>query len=335
MIPAGAGYHRRVTTRPRPPVPPAVLDAARSRSVAREARDWPTADRLRGEIEAAGWQVVDTGTEFSLVPAHPADVEVSGALRYGRSEHVASRLADPPAAPASVAVVASRPVEETIRAVESLLRYAPVGTTAAIVADGLGNVEVDALEAFAASHPGLEVLVTSTPLGHGAATNMAIRRASGPVVLLLDPSVEATGDAVTPLVRALDDPAIAVAGPFGLVSGDLRHYEEATAGDVAAVQGYLLAFRREDAVARGPLDEHFRFYRNLDIWWSLVLRDAGDEAPPRRAIAVGELPLVRHEHRGWTSVAPRERDRLSKRNFYRIIDRFGHRRDLAVPRPTP
>jgi hypothetical protein len=42
------------------------------------------------------------------------------------------------------------------------------------------------------------------------------------------------------------------------------------------------------------------------------------------------LPATRHEHRGWTSVADDERARLSKRNFYRIIDRFGPRRDLAT-----
>ena len=39
-----------------------------------------------------------------------------------------------------------------------------------------------------------------------------------------------------------------------------------------------MAFRRLDAAARGPVDEAFRFYRNLDIWWSLVLRDAGGRA---------------------------------------------------------
>ena len=81
---------------------------------------------------------------------------------------------------------------------------------------------------------------------------------------------------------------------------------------------------------RGPLDERFRFYRNLDIWWSLVLRDEGESAPPRRAVRTQPLPLVRHEHRGFASLPPAERDRLSKRNFYRIIDRFGSRRDLLV-----
>ena len=61
-----------------------------------------------------------------------------------------------------------------------------------------------------------------------------------------------------------------------------------------------MAFRRADFAERGPLDERFRFYRNLDIWWSLVLRDQGDDDPPRRAVTLGDLPLRRHQHRGYT-----------------------------------
>jgi hypothetical protein len=121
-----------------------------------------------------------------------------------------------------------------------------------------------------------------------------------------------------------------VVGGWGIVSKDLRNFEEALAGDVDAIEGYCLAFRRPDYARRGPLDERFRFYRNLDIWWSLVLRDEGEGQPPRRAVALEGLPLVRHEHRGYTSLPDAERDRLSKRNFYRIIDRFGARRDLLV-----
>jgi hypothetical protein len=148
----------------------------------------------------------------------------------------------------------------------------------------------------------------------------------------MDASVEPTGDLVSPLVGALKDPTIAVAGGFGISSTDLRRFEAAPPGDVTAVEAYVLAFRRDDAAARGPIDERFGFYRNLDIWWSLVLRDEGEGRPPRRAVAV-DLPALRHEHRGWTSVPDTERDRLSKRNFYRIIDRFGARRDLAAQTP--
>jgi cysteinyl-tRNA synthetase len=152
----------------------------------------------------------------------------------------------------------------------------------------------------------------------------------------MDTSVEPTGDVVTPLVRALDDPSLAVVGGWGITSGDLRKFEDAPAGEVDAIESYLQAFRRADYAARGPLDERFRFYRNLDIWWSLVLRDEGEGSVPRRAVRIDGLPAVRHEHRGYVSLPDDERDRQSKRNFYRIIDRFGSRRDLLISeRATP
>ena len=46
---------------------------------------------------------------------------------------------------------------------------------------------------------------------------------------------------------------------------------------------------------------------------------------------VPELPLTRGEPRAWTETPAAERDRLSKRNFYRILDRFRSRMDLAAP----
>ncbi len=128
-----------------------------------------------------------------------------------------------------------------------------------------------------------------------------------------------------------------MAGPFGLRSTDLRQFEavrpvppgQIDRSDVAAIQGYLMAFRREDAAARGPLDEAFRYYRNLDIWWSLVLRDQGDAATPRRAVVVPDLPLVAVIHGPGRRSGDADRDRLSKRNFYRFLDQFRTRRDLA------
>ena len=205
----------------------------------------------------------------------------------------------------------------------------------------------------------VEVVRTSARLGYAAALNCGIRRSAAPVVIVFDTSVEPRDDLVSALVGALDDSEIAVAGPFGLVSNDLRSYEEPPAGtvDVVAIEGYAQAFRRADYVARGPLDEHFAFYRNLDIWWSLVLRDpfaaddeedddAADDADdaavadfvvdlasmprPRRAVRVEGPDVVRHEHRGWTSVSEADRDRLSKRNFYRVLKSYATRRDLLL-----
>jgi len=306
-------------------IPDEVLSAAHERSAARAARDWPEADRLRGEIEAAGWKIVDRGTDFALEPAHPPTLQDAGVVRYGASRDVPSRLDEPATGVATVALVATDWSADVDRALAGLRSHAPEGTKVVVVADA-PSADQDA--GLAELDDGIDVVRTSDRLGTGAAWNIAIRRATGPAIVILDTSIEPTGDVVGPLVAALEDPSVGVAGQFGISSTDLRHFEEAGLGDVTAIEGYAIAFRRSDAAARGPIDERFRFYRNLDIWWSLVLRDEGEGRPPRRAVAV-PIPAIRHEHRGWTSLPEAERDRLSKRNFYRIIDRFGARRDLA------
>jgi Glycosyl transferase family 2 len=315
-------------------IPDDVLSAAHARAAARAARDWPEADRLRGEIEAAGWKIVDRGTDFALSPAAPADVPEEGRTRYGASINVPSRLDEIPIGVATVVLVATDWPEDLSRALSGQAEHAPEGTSIVVVADAPTDEQANALDVLEAGggSGGLtnEVVWTSERLGQGAAINAGVRRAGGPVVILLDTSIEPTGDYVTPLAETLDDPTVAVAGGWGIVSDDLRRFEEAPPGEVDAIEAYTLAFRRSDFVERGPLDERFRFYRNLDIWWSLVLRDEGEGSQPRRAVALADLPLAKHEHRGYTSLPPDERDRQSKRNFYRIIDRFGSRHDLLI-----
>jgi cysteinyl-tRNA synthetase len=48
--------------------PPEVVSLAERRAAARSERDFDGADRLRGEIEAAGWEVRDVTDGFTLVP---------------------------------------------------------------------------------------------------------------------------------------------------------------------------------------------------------------------------------------------------------------------------
>ena len=321
-------------------IPEAVLTAAHERARARAARDWDLADRLRGEIEAAGWTIVDRGTDFALSPAAPPDVDEGARVRYGASRNVPARFDEPATGLATVVLIATDWPADLERALAGLRAHAPAGTSVVVVADGPSDDQASALESIEATSgegtaPPFEVVWTSERLGQGAAVNIGLRRVGAPVAILLDTSLEPTGDFVTPLVRALDDEEVAVVGGWGITSTDLRTFEDAPAGDVDAIEGYVQAFRRSDAAALGPLDERFRFYRNLDIWWSLVLRDGGEDADdPRRAVSLEGLPLERHEHRGWTSLPDEERDRQSKRNFYRIIDRFGSRRDLLVANRT-
>lgn len=316
-------------------IPEAILSAAHARAAARAAGDWTEADRLREQIEAAGWKIVDRGTDFALTPAAPPDIADEGGTRYGATASVPSRLDDPEAGMATVVLIATDWPADVQRALAGLRAHAPSGTSVVVVADGPSDEQAAALAGLEGAGDDdealpIELVWTSERLGHGAATNIGIRRATAPIVILLDTSLEPIGDIVSPLVAVLQDPTVAVVGGWGITSSDLRHFDDAPAGDVDAIEGYCQAFRRADYSARGPLDERFRFYRNLDIWWSLVLRDEGEEGAPRRAVRIDGLPIARHEHRGWASLPEAERDRQSKRNFYRIIDRFGWRRDLLL-----
>ena len=72
--------------------------------------------------------------------------------------------------------------------------------------------------------------------------------------------------------------------------------------------------------------ESFRFYRNLDLEYSFYFREKG-----YRIVALGStLPLERHEHRVWTSLAEDEREKLSRDNFKRFLKKWGNRHELLL-----
>ena len=318
-------------------IPDEVLTAAHDRAKARDAHEWPEADRLREEIEAAGWKIVDRGTDFALSPATPPDIAEGERIRYGSSQSVPSRFDEPSTGVATVVLLATDRPEDLERLLTGLRAGSPVGTSVVIVADAPSPEQAGVLAAMEALESReapaalpIEIIWTSERLGHAAAMNIGLRRATAPVVILLDTDLEPTGDIVTPLARALGDATVAIAGGWGTTSTDLRRFEDAPAGDVDAIEGCPQAFRRSDAAQRGPLDERFRSDHNLDVWWSLVLRDSGEERAHRRAVRLDGLPVVRHDRWGSTSVSDADRDRQSKRSFYRIIDRFGWRRDLLI-----
>jgi hypothetical protein len=319
--------------------PPEIVSLADARAAARRARDWTTADALRARIEAAGWRVVDTGTLYDLERAAPPDVVEGAIVRYGSSASVPSRLETPASGIATVVMVATEWPEDVQRAIGAFRSHSPAGTQLVVVANDPSEDQAAALLGLAADD-GVEVVWMAGRVGHGTALNAGIRRAAAPIVILVDTSIEPQGDLVGAVADALADDSVAVAGPFGIVSDDLRHFGDPAEGvvEVDAIEGYALGFRRTDFVARGPLDEHFAFYRNLDIWWSLVLRDQAEDAPadarPRRAVRILDLPVARHAHRGWTSLPEEERDRLSRRNYYRVLKRFATRRDLLVAAGT-
>jgi cysteinyl-tRNA synthetase len=195
----------------------------------------------------------------------------------------------------------------------------------AVVVDNSGDPRIAGWLASRAAER-LRAVSLDPPLGFAAAVNAGIEASAGEVVVLLDPGVEMTGDAVSPLLGALSDPTVVVTGPFGLRGqGTLKEFTESGGPEVDAIEGYCMAFRKADALAAGGFDPRFRFYRIADVEFSFRLRDRGG-----RAVVVPGLPVERHEHRLWESTEPAERERLSKRNMYRFLDRWRDREDLLT-----
>ena len=273
----------------------------------RRERAFAEADAIRQRLREGGWEVVDsaTGSELQAIKAAPQTV---------------------PSTPRAVTLLTvvhgwQADAERWLLSVFTHTR----SDFEAVVVDNSGDPRIAGwLKNRAAER--LRVIALDQPLGFAAAVNAGIDAAAGEVIVLFDPSVELKGDIVSPLLEVLADPAVVVAGPFGLrAKRTMKEFEESAGPEVDAIEGYCMAFRREDIKAVDGFDPRFRFYRMADVELSFRLRARGG-----RAVVVAGLPLERYEHRLWESTEPVERERLSKRNTYRFLDRWRDREDLLV-----
>jgi hypothetical protein len=296
-------------------VPDEVRALADERDERRRAKDFAAADALRDRIARLGFSVIDGPDGPSLEP-----LAVIEPHRIDAHE-VESLLDEPAPADASVHWVVEGWPEDVARALTGFRANEGGRDVRYVVAD---LTETDPSTYGA----GVEVIALETGTGWGAALNAALRRSRGRSVLVMDGSVEPTGDVFAPLEAALEDPSVGVCGPFGISTEDLREFHESDGPEVDAIEGYLMAFRRDVIRDVGLFDEKFRWYRTADIECSFRIKDAG-----LRALRV-DAPVVKHEHRMYHTTPEAERDRLSKRNYYRFLERFRDRYDLLVRRPT-
>jgi Glycosyl transferase family 2 len=302
------------------PPPADVERLLEQRAAARAQRDWAAADELRDRIRALGWEPIDAPGGSTVRPALPPG-DAAGAS-YVPDEEVASLLDEPASLEASLVTIVDDHPEDLARLAAALIEHTPACTWELVVVANAPSTDLpdDLLSQVPAT-----ILRTAARLGWADVANLGLRRSRGAVIILLDGSVEPTGDITGPLLAAFDDPGVGLAGPWGVSSPDARHFADAGPGEVDAVLGYCLAARRGALAAVRGFDPRFRYYRNADLDLSFDVRDRG-----WRALAVADLPLERHEHRGWTALPEDERDRLSRRNFYRFLDRWGRRADLLI-----
>ena len=288
---------------------------AAERAALRAARDFAAADAIRDRLLAMGFEVEDS-PEGPVVRAVEKGGDPGARLR---ADQVPSVLDEPASGGITAVWVVQGWPEDVVRGVRALR---------ATGGEDVHEVVVHCIPDPPTYPEGVEVVALEADPGWGAAANVGLRRARGGIVVVFDGSVEAQGS-IGALREALDDPSVGLVGPWGIVTDDLRTFRDDDGPLVDAIEAYCLAFRRSLAEDGLAFDPKFTFYRSADIEFSFRVAERG------LARRIVPLPLVRHEHRMWHATAPAERDRLSKRNFYRFLDRYRGRFDLTVAGEPP
>jgi cysteinyl-tRNA synthetase len=302
-------------------VPAEVRRLAAEREERRNAKDFAAADALRARIADLGFSIADS-------PEGPRMEPIRGAGDSGEAparvlpEDVPSVLKQPATFDATVHSLLEGWPGDVTRALEGFRSHQGGRSVQYVVADVTGHDPSSFGE-------GVEVISLIGGAGWGAARNAGLKRSLGRIVMVMDGSIEPVGDVFGPIEEAIADPAVGVVGPFGVVTTNLEDFEASDGPEVDAIEGYLMAMRREVLLDVGLFDEKFKWYRTADIEYSFRLKAAGLKA------MVVTVPVIRHEHRMWFNTPPEERAKWSKRNYYRFLDRFRGRFDLLVGREPP
>ncbi len=306
------GLDLATVARERDDAPAAVVDRAERHVAARRARDFARADTLRA---VDGWRVEDHGPRVLLARA---DRRLGPRARrtISSARELPDRRAERPTRSWSIGLLTNEWPADVERCVRSVVRVLPSDAELLVLDQGSGEPTKARIDRLA-SDQRVRIVHADRDLGEGAGRNALLRIARGRLVLQLDPSVELTGDLFAVLEQALSDRTVGAVGPWGLRTTDLKHFDEVTAGECHAIQGYCLATRRGTLIEIGGFDERYRFYRNLDIALSCAIRERR-----LRTVAMGEACARRHEHRMWESLSEEERLKRSRKNYDRMYKRF-------------
>lgn len=119
------------------------------------------------------------------------------------------------------------------------------------------------------------------PAGPGAARNRGLRAADAALVWCLDADTEADPDALAPLLRALEEPAVVAAGGAyrnaapqrwlpRLIDAELACRHAGRGPRVAYLASFHVVYRRDAVLAVGGFDPTLRTAEDVELGWRLV-----------------------------------------------------------------
>jgi hypothetical protein len=166
------------------------------------------------------------------------------------------------------------------------------------------------------------------PLGWGNLINQFLNHYTEDYLLIMDPSTIFLADPIPNTLAALESGYQGAGWKGGLVNlaDDWRTTEDKGSGEVDVLFSYYLALNRSFALKAGGANPSAKYYRNADLELSLAIRQAGG-----KLIQI-DLPLEQGRHHGYYDADPDYREKNSKKNYQRILDRFRGKNEILAPR---
>ncbi len=296
--------------------PEVVVELARQRLAARAVKDWALADQLRAQIAEHGFEVLDVadGFEFKLKSPFPI-VSRIGDVRKFTDKVFAS----------SIAIIADGFIEDVIVAVTKIKEHAPSDCAILILISGkpeLGGV-ASLLDERSF------IVQVQEGVGWGEAANALLKLAPSPYVIIMDPSTQLLGDAVTPVIAELSTgewSAVGWRGGLVNIEDQWRSVDDKGPGPVDVLFSYFLGLNRDHALEAGGFNLRAIYSRPAAIAFSLRLRQS------RGNLLQMDLPLEQARHHGYYDTDPTYRDEQSKKNYDRILERFRGKNEILVAR---
>ena len=297
-----------------------IYSKIKIRSKLKTSEAFHKADAHRKEINDLGYVIEDTPEGTKIREQFYSETEIGKLKSISSSSELSQQPLDVNKYDVTFCLVSNDFTSDLVRCINSVINFTKTISYQILILNKISNPELPDIIKSIERKINIKVINTDHGLGEGTSKNILLKSSEGSIIILLDTSVELTGDISDPVSAILKDESVGITGPFGLKTSDLHHFYDnpnGNGGEMDAIQSYCFAFRRKSLKNVGLMRETFRFYRHLDLDYSFQFKSKG-----YKVIEIQNMPLIRHEHRIWESLPDYQREELSQTNYKKFLEKW-------------
>ena len=297
-----------------------IYSKIKIRSKLKTSEAFHKADAHRKEINNLGYVIEDTPEGTKIREQFYSETEIGKLKSISSSSELSQQPFDVNKYDLTFCLVSNDFTSDLVRCINSVINFTKTISYQILILNKISNPELPDIIKSIERKINIKVINTDHGLGEGTSKNILLKSSEGSIIILLDTSVELTGDISDPISALLKDESVGITGPFGLKTSDLHHFYDnpnGNGGEMDAIQSYCFAFRRKSLKNVGLMRETFRFYRHLDLDYSFQFKSKG-----YKVIEIQNMPLIRHEHRIWESLPDYQREELSQTNYKKFLEKW-------------